>query len=163
MLLDALHEDVNRVMDKPHVPEPDDQDPSEIPYNTMAEEAWQRYLRRNRSVIVDLFQGQIKSERRCVECGRQSAKFEPFMYLTVAIPAQDEKTLSVLVVFRPPLPSFDTAAVLSRDVSGSNGGGVEEGSDSNGQGEQDEATSSSQNGTQGRKQSQTAVKIFSKI
>ena len=25
MLLDALHEDVNRVMDKPHVPEPDDQ------------------------------------------------------------------------------------------------------------------------------------------
>ena len=54
MLLDALHEDVNRIMDKPFVPEPDDPDPTYTPYETLATEAWDRYLLRNRSVVESL-------------------------------------------------------------------------------------------------------------
>lgn len=42
---------------------------------------------RNRSVIVDLFQGQQKSSLKCLKCGLQSHRFEPFMYLSV--PLQD--------------------------------------------------------------------------
>ena len=34
----------------------------------IAEEAWQKYLLRNRSVIVNLFQGQIKSTLVCPDC-----------------------------------------------------------------------------------------------
>lgn len=48
VLLDSLHEDVNRIMDKPFVPEPEDLDPTITPYETLATEAWDRYLLRNR-------------------------------------------------------------------------------------------------------------------
>jgi ubiquitin C-terminal hydrolase len=54
-LLDGLHEDLNRVRVKPAVPNaesdgrPDDQ---------VAQEQWQNFLKRNQSVVVDLFQGQ---------------------------------------------------------------------------------------------------------
>ena len=34
----------------------------------IAEEAWQKYLLRNRSVVVNLFQGQIKSTLVCPDC-----------------------------------------------------------------------------------------------
>lgn len=71
-----------------------------------------------RSVVVDLFQGQLKTERRCLECGKRSAKFEPFMYFTVPIPAQNEKLLSVLVVYAPPRRSSENGG----DTGGEGGG-----------------------------------------
>ena len=52
-LLDGLHEDLNRVRQKPYIEEPD---PAGRPDNALAAEAWANYRRRNDSVVVDHFQ-----------------------------------------------------------------------------------------------------------
>lgn len=73
-MLDALHEDVNRVIDKPYVPAPEDDDDeaeSGRSDQELADEAWDRHVQRNRSVIVDLFQGQLKMECRCTVCNKK--------------------------------------------------------------------------------------------
>lgn len=41
---------------------------------------------RNRSIIVDIFQGQLRSALQCGACGKQSVSFDPFMYLSVPLP-----------------------------------------------------------------------------
>ena len=95
-LLDAIHEDLNRVIDKPatEAPESDGtKDDEEV-----AEEAWEVHLKRNRSVVVDHFQGQLRSEAACLACGRVSVKFDESMYLSVPLPQPTTKTQQVTVV-----------------------------------------------------------------
>lgn len=43
----------------------------------MAAECWGNYLRRNRSIVVDLFQGQLRSTVTCGVCQHSSTKFDP--------------------------------------------------------------------------------------
>lgn len=45
----------------------------------LATEAWKGHLARNNSIIVDLFQGQLKSTLVCPICSRVSVTFDPFM------------------------------------------------------------------------------------
>ncbi|KAJ8598430.1 hypothetical protein CTAYLR_007661 [Chrysophaeum taylorii] len=97
-MLDMLHEDVNRVVDKPYVVEPDDDEVDKLTSVVAGREAWDRYLLRNRSVIVDLFQGQLMSERRCTTCDKRSLKFETFMYLSVPLPAPRDRPIRVALV-----------------------------------------------------------------
>lgn len=52
-LLDGLHEDLNRILEKPYVAEAEDHGRSDA---DMAAEAWANYRRRNDSVIVDHLQ-----------------------------------------------------------------------------------------------------------
>lgn len=52
-LLDGLHEDLNRVRQKPYVEE---SDANGRPDKVVAAEAWANYCKRNDSVIVDHFQ-----------------------------------------------------------------------------------------------------------
>ena len=75
-LLDGLHEDLNRVHKKPYVEIPD---ANGRPDELVAAESWKIYLMRNKSIIVDLFQGQLKSTLCCKKCGFESVKFDPFM------------------------------------------------------------------------------------
>ncbi|KAL9658083.1 hypothetical protein ABK040_012997 [Willaertia magna] len=82
-LLDGLHEDLNQVKTKPYV-ELKDSD-GQRPDKVVAKESWKLHLMRNRSVIVDLFQGQLKSTLHCNVCGKISIKFDPFMYLSCPI------------------------------------------------------------------------------
>nr|XP_054101605.1 ubiquitin carboxyl-terminal hydrolase 19 isoform X30 [Callithrix jacchus] len=66
-LLDGLHEDLNRIQNKPYTETVDsDGRPDEV----VAEEAWQRHKMRNDSFIVDLFQGQYKSKLVCPVCAK---------------------------------------------------------------------------------------------
>jgi len=51
-LLDGLHEDLNRVREKPYV---EQKEAGNRPDHSVAAEAWQGHLARNRSVITDLF------------------------------------------------------------------------------------------------------------
>lgn len=51
-------------------------------------EAWERHLKRNQSVIVDLFQAQLKSKLVCPTCNYVSVIFDPFMYLSLPIPTK---------------------------------------------------------------------------
>ncbi len=63
------------------------------PDEKVANEAWSRHLKRNDSVVVDLFQGQYKSRVQCPKCSKISVTFDPFMYLSVPIPVTVKKFL----------------------------------------------------------------------
>jgi ubiquitin carboxyl-terminal hydrolase 4/11/15 len=67
------------------------------PDNVVAEEAWNNHLKRNDSIIVDLFQGQYKSKLVCPTCSRISITFDPFMYLSLPIP-NSGKTIEPILV-----------------------------------------------------------------
>ncbi|KAM3144102.1 hypothetical protein pb186bvf_003866 [Paramecium bursaria] len=92
-LLDIMHEDLNRVKKKPSVEEKTYRNPTINDSN----EAWQFYLMRNKSIIVDLFQGQQKNMLECLECGYQSHKFEPFMYLSLPVSEEGVQSLDQII------------------------------------------------------------------
>uniref|UniRef100_A0A7S1G743 ubiquitinyl hydrolase 1 n=1 Tax=Bicosoecida sp. CB-2014 TaxID=1486930 RepID=A0A7S1G743_9STRA len=97
-LLDGLHEDLNTVQNKKYVETiegGDDDDDAEL-----AEKSWAQHLLRNRSVIVDLFQGQYKSRVKCPTCDKVSVTFDPFMYLSLPVPNDDTKVVDVVFVGR---------------------------------------------------------------
>jgi hypothetical protein len=53
--------------------------------------AWDNHKQRNQSIIVDLFQGQLKSTVVCPApaCKKVSVTFDPFMFLSVPLPSFD--------------------------------------------------------------------------
>lgn len=65
-LLDGLHEDLNRIKNKPYTTLPEMEGWTD---DKIAEECWRVYTQRNASVIVDLFQGMYRSTVQCVVCG----------------------------------------------------------------------------------------------
>jgi len=92
-LLDGIHEDLNRVKKKLYIENKycdgknDDDD---------AMFAWERYLKRDKSIVVDIFQGQMRNTMVCRNykkkeehglngCGYRNVMFEPFMYLSLPI------------------------------------------------------------------------------
>jgi ubiquitin carboxyl-terminal hydrolase 8 len=83
-LLDGIHEDLNRIKKKPYI-EDQDCDGSNNNDEQAAIEAWKNYLRRDKSLVVDIFQGQLKSTCQCLKCGHTNIRFEPFMYLSLPI------------------------------------------------------------------------------
>jgi ubiquitin carboxyl-terminal hydrolase 8 len=88
-LLDALHEDLNRAREKPPYEERKDLEENELHRKgeeRYAAEAWHDHLRRHRSVLVDLCQGQLRSQVRCCECGCASVTFDPFLFLSLPLP-----------------------------------------------------------------------------
>jgi ubiquitin carboxyl-terminal hydrolase 6/32 len=68
------------------------------PDHEVAKEAWENHLRRNRSIIVDLFQGQLKSTVTCPDCGKVSITFDPFMCLSLPLVQEHELWLEVIFV-----------------------------------------------------------------
>uniref|UniRef100_A0A4X2LSL0 ubiquitinyl hydrolase 1 n=1 Tax=Vombatus ursinus TaxID=29139 RepID=A0A4X2LSL0_VOMUR len=97
-LLDGLHEDLNRIQNKPYTETVDsDGRPDEV----VAQEAWQRHKMRNDSFIVDLFHGQYKSKLVCPVCSKVSITFDPFLYLPVPLP-QKQKVLTVYYFAKEP-------------------------------------------------------------
>ena len=67
-LLDGLHEDLNRVLKKPYVEKPDWEGGDDLELVKLAHKSWEGYMKRNDSIIVDLFQGQYQSTLVCPEC-----------------------------------------------------------------------------------------------
>lgn len=81
--LQGLHDDINRAKKKttPFLETSDatsDRDKAYI--------AWSQYLNMNRSKIVDIFVGQLKSVLKCCKCHHRSVTFEVFWDLSLAIP-----------------------------------------------------------------------------
>eukprot|EP00041_Stephanoeca_diplocostata_P030259 m.910458 g.910458 ORF g.910458 m.910458 type:complete len:1322 (+) comp23723_c0_seq3:81-4046(+) len=89
-LLDALHEDLNRVKSRAYVEAPDN---TGVPDAKAAARAWDLHRRRNQSIIVDYFQGQFKSTLTCRSCGTTSVTFEPFGVLSLPISHRGSTTL----------------------------------------------------------------------
>eukprot|EP00903_Cladosiphon_okamuranus_P012270 g11508.t1 len=97
-LLDGIHEDVNRVRDKPFVEKVEAYaDESDV---VAADRSWEAHLQRNQSFIVDTMHGQLKSVVTCpVEgCKKTSTTFDPAMYLSLPVPVAQEKSVEVVLV-----------------------------------------------------------------
>lgn len=69
----------------------------------VAEEAWESHIKRNDSIIVDIFHGLFKSTLVCPVCSKVSVTFDPFCYLTLPLPMKKERTLEVYLVRLDPL------------------------------------------------------------
>ncbi|CAB9510928.1 Putative ubiquitin carboxyl-terminal hydrolase 11 [Seminavis robusta] len=100
-LLDGLSEDLNRIMDKPYIEQPDSDG---RPDSELADIWWSNHLKREMSIIVALFTGQYKSLLTCRSCKYESARFEPFMFLQLPLPEDDHVPVSVIMY---PLSTFD--------------------------------------------------------
>ena len=106
-LLDGLHEDLNRVVGKkPYVEEVECDG---RPEDEVSREAWKGYLMRNKSIMVDIFQGQLRSTLTCTTCGYARVKFDPLMYLTLEIPKSGRTDLAAC------LDAFLSEEVLDGD------------------------------------------------
>mmetsp|Transcript_28826 Transcript_28826/g.75624 ORF Transcript_28826/g.75624 Transcript_28826/m.75624 type:complete len:685 (-) Transcript_28826:1305-3359(-) len=65
------------------------------PDHVVASESWEGHQKRNRSIIVDLLHGQLKSTLRCKECRFESVTFDPFTFLTLPLPTENETVLDI--------------------------------------------------------------------
>ena len=97
-LLDVLHEDVNLIQEKPYVPEPEDADEARDGLVIAARDALRRSRLRDKSLISDLFQGQLVAKKTCKVCARSSVKFEPFTSLSLPVPAPASRSFVVAVL-----------------------------------------------------------------
>jgi ubiquitin carboxyl-terminal hydrolase 4/11/15 len=116
-LLDGLHEDLNLVKQKPYT---EAIEANDRPDDVVAKLCWEQHLLRNKSRIVDIFQGQYKSRLRCPHCSKSSVTFDPFMYLSLPIPSQPDLPLLVVFSFaqlEPALPPIRLAVNVFRDSS----------------------------------------------
>lgn len=91
-LLDGLHEDLNRIKNKPYV----ENSSSGLDFDAsntekvvaLAKESWEKYKLRNDSVILDLFVGLFQSTLICPDCKHVSVTFDPFNDLSLPIPIE---------------------------------------------------------------------------
>ncbi|KAL1802822.1 hypothetical protein ACET3Z_031469 [Daucus carota] len=95
-LLDGLHEDLNRVKQKPYI---ELKDCDGRPDEEVADEYWRYHKARNDSIIVDVCQGQYKSTLVCPDCKKISIAFDPFMYLSLPLPSTATRTMTVSVFY----------------------------------------------------------------
>lgn len=91
-LLSGLSEDLNRIVEKPYIEAPDSDG---RPDEDLAEIWWSNHLKRELSLIVSLFAGQYKSLLTCGTCRYESARFEPFAFLQVPLPEDDQITVNL--------------------------------------------------------------------
>ncbi|KAF7795008.1 hypothetical protein EIP86_006152 [Pleurotus ostreatoroseus] len=88
VLLDGLHEDLNRVLHKPSIEMTPEREAEleKLPTQLASEQQWQMYRMRDDSLVVDFFQGQYRSKLECLTCHKTSTTYNTFMYLTLPIP-----------------------------------------------------------------------------
>ncbi|TFY51303.1 hypothetical protein EVJ58_g10640 [Rhodofomes roseus] len=88
-LLDGLHEDLNRVLQKPQLDTTPEREAEleKLPVQIASEQEWQIWRMRNDSLVVDFFQGQFRNRLECLTCHKTSTTYNTFMYLTLPIPS----------------------------------------------------------------------------
>eukprot|EP01017_Pseudomicrothorax_dubius_P041898 TRINITY_DN6769_c0_g2_i1.p1 TRINITY_DN6769_c0_g2~~TRINITY_DN6769_c0_g2_i1.p1 ORF type:complete len:615 (-),score=165.93 TRINITY_DN6769_c0_g2_i1:735-2579(-) len=98
-VLDGLHEDLNRVKVKPYVETIENEGK---PDEEAARQSWLDHRKRNDSIIVDIFQGQFKSQLQCPQCSRISITYDPFMMCSLPIPTATTKSISFVFISADP-------------------------------------------------------------
>ncbi|KAK3676083.1 hypothetical protein LTR78_003833 [Recurvomyces mirabilis] len=94
-LVDALHEDLNRIEKKPYIENPDSDDARVRDKYYIAElgETYRsNHKKRNESICMDLFSGFYKNTMECPVCDKVSVTFDPYSLLTVQIPFENTFT-----------------------------------------------------------------------
>ena len=94
--LDVLHEDLNRAdsrsttgktqLSSQEKKEEEEETKKVENFEKIAFLSWKEHLLRNRSIVVDLMQGQLRSRLKCLDCGTESVKFDSFMFMSVPLP-----------------------------------------------------------------------------
>ena len=92
-LIDSIHEDLNKVINKPIINRKD----SDINnyYSKEFEEQksiieWNNFLKRNQSIMIDLFYGQYKTTISCTCCNKKSINFSTYLSIQLPIPKYKE-------------------------------------------------------------------------
>jgi ubiquitin carboxyl-terminal hydrolase 4/11/15 len=133
-LVDALHEDLNRIEKKPYRENPDSddntfRDPEAV--KRLGEVYRENHRARNDSVAMDLFSGFYKNTMVCPDCEKVSITFDPYSQLTLQLPV--EQSWSHTVTYVPLLGKpcqieldFDKNASIKalKEFVGKRGGGV---------------------------------------
>lgn len=88
-LLDGIHEDLNRVKQKPYVEELEGFGMKD---QKAAIESWRKHLLRHDSIIVDHCQGMHRSHLTCPQCGRESIKFDIFSSISLPLAAKKDRS-----------------------------------------------------------------------
>jgi ubiquitin carboxyl-terminal hydrolase 4/11/15 len=124
-LLDNLHEDLNRVLDKPFTETVDDDGQSD---EDLAREAWRRFKLRNDSIVVDNLMGQFRSHLTCPQCKREQRKYDTYSSVALPLPTSSAKKMEIIVIpsdFNAPtyevkiqVPKSGTAKDIVDDVCG---------------------------------------------
>ena len=112
-ILDGLHEDLNRIQKKPATNPVEAKGRED---SVVAQESWDVHKLRNDSIIVDKFQGQLKSTLHCPKCDNFSIIFDPFMYLSLPIPIEKNRLINVMVFSNSTFPN-EVESTLDSDLS----------------------------------------------
>lgn len=91
-LLETLHEDLNDVTSKPYIEHKDFDGRKD---EEVSNEYWEGFKKRDKSIFIDLFYGQLKSRVQCTVCNKISISFDPFNMLSVPIPLTKDIKLSI--------------------------------------------------------------------
>lgn len=114
-LLDLIHEDLNRVIDKPIVSEVVGDGTND---EECASQFWAGHKSRNDSIIVDLFHGMFKSRLVCPNCHRTTVVFDPYSSVPVPLPLPTIITPPLLFVpFGIKEPRIMMELTLATDLS----------------------------------------------
>ena len=102
-LIDSIHEDLNRVIIKPILYRKSSDweknyDSSLILDKLKSKIEWNNFLKRNQSIMVDLFYGLYKTSIICPKCQHNSTNFSIFLSLQLPIPLSD-KFFTIKVYF----------------------------------------------------------------
>ena len=89
LFLENLNEDLNSVTKREYI-ELKSKGENESD-KECAKRYWDNYLKRNNSIITDLFCGQIKSTLTCPKCGFINIGFDPFNTLNLNIPESSHR------------------------------------------------------------------------
>lgn len=100
--MDGLHEDLNRVLNKP-LPDNDPNREAEmekLPMQIASDMEWQNYRKRNDSLVVDFFQGQFKNMMECLTCHKVGIS----VYSPTLVPRFISRMARTNVILFFPLP-----------------------------------------------------------
>lgn len=64
----------------------------------LAQESWNSYIKKNNSIIVELFTGQFKSQISCPGCNKVSITFDPFLTIPLPIPLNKNKCIKLFLI-----------------------------------------------------------------
>lgn len=120
-MLDGIHEDLNRCKTKENVESVEGNGTDD---KEKAIEAWKRHKKRNDSIIVDLFHGQLRSQLDCPECQCRTVVFDP--YMSIPMPMYKPHSVTIRLIFvpydfsqKPSMVKFETSSsenVLTNEV-----------------------------------------------
>ena len=88
--LDGLHEELNRVVNKPYkqrtVTVGVEPSPEQLEF--LANEAWKYYRSRDDSIIIDHCRGMLRPTTECGRCDGVAVTFDPFLDIALPLPKE---------------------------------------------------------------------------